>query len=63
MKAVAELPVQVRAIVQSMHLMYANPGPQMRMGLDRIHQCDRFAVGKRKDDVSALADVCDDRLS
>ncbi|HEY4610951.1 MAG TPA: hypothetical protein VIH06_17165 [Ilumatobacteraceae bacterium] len=46
-----------------MHLVNPHVRPSVRVVLNGIHEFDRFAVGKREDDVSVITDVFDDRLS
>ena len=56
-EAVAERAVQVRPVVQGVHLVDAHAVEPVGAGLDRVEQRDRFAVGERHDEVGAGSDV------
>jgi hypothetical protein len=60
---VAELLVQIGAIVHRVHLVDPNAGPLLGVGLHGVHERDRFAVREGKDDVGVRADVLDDCVS
>ena len=59
---VAERAVQVRPVVDGVHLVDAQPVEAVGVGLDRVEHRDRFAVGQRHDDVGPRIEVVDDRL-
>jgi hypothetical protein len=49
--------VEVRALVQCVHLVQAHVLEALVVGLERIDDGDRLAVGHRHDDVGARGDV------
>lgn len=59
-QSITERTVQVRAVVQDVHLMDAHPRQALCLAFDRVEQAHRLAVREGDDDVAAVADVIDD---
>ena len=53
-------PVQVRAVVQGVHLVDPHPGPAGGVGFDGVDHADRLAVGERHDQVGPVRDELED---
>jgi hypothetical protein len=51
--------VQIRTVVERVHLVHAHAGEPIGVRLDRVEEPDRLAVGHRHDQVRAVADVID----
>ena len=61
-QAVAERAVQVRPVVDGVHLVDRHAFEAVGVGLDGVEQADRLAVGQRHDDVGARGDVIENGL-
>ena len=60
--AVAVGTVQVRAVVDGVHLVDAEPGEPVGVRFDGVEEGDRFAVGERHDDVGRRSEVVEHGL-
>ena len=59
---VAEGAVDVRALVQRVHLVHAHVAQPLVLALEHVEQPDRLAVGQRQDHVRARPHVGEDVL-
>ncbi len=59
---IAERAVQVRPVVQAVHLVDPHAFEAVGRGLDGIDQRHRFAVGERHDEVGVRTDVIEHRV-
>jgi hypothetical protein len=56
-QVLAPIAVEVRAVVQGVHLVDAHAPEALRLRLQRIDDRHGLAVGQRHDDVGPIADV------
>ena len=61
-EVVAVYPVEVRPVVQAVHLVHAHVAQLLAVRVDGVHHRPRLAVGEGDDDVGAGVDEGEDGL-
>ncbi len=61
-QVVAHGAVQVRAVVEGVHLVHPHAHPSRGVGLDLVEHAHGLAVGERDDQIVAVADEGQDVL-